>query len=232
MSPEDMKAAAGKAAMAHVRDGMRLGIGSGSTAEAFVAHLAEAVGNGLDIIGVPTSERTARLCVEMGIRLESLDDIVELDLVIDGADEIDPHLNLIKGGGGALLREKIVAHAAKRMIVIADESKLVDKLGRYPLPIEVNGFGIEATRRSVETVARAHGATGEIALRTARKGESLVTDGGHLIIDASFGHISDPQALACALNAIPGVVENGLFLSMAGLAIIAGDAGVRELTVP
>lgn len=232
MSPEEMKAAAGKAAMAHVREGMRLGIGTGSTAEAFIAHLAEAVGDGLDITGVPTSERTARLCVEMGIRLESLDDVDELDLTVDGADEIDPNLNLIKGAGGALLREKIVAHASKRMIVIADDSKVVDRLGRFPLPIEVNAFGVETTRRAVEAVARDHGATGDIAIRTARKGESIVTDGGHLIVDASFGHISDPQALACALNAIPGVVENGLFLSMASLAIVAGETGVRELTVP
>lgn len=232
MGSNDMKAAAARAAMDHVENGMRLGIGTGSTAEKFVAFLAEAVGQGLEIIGVPTSERTARLCLEGGIRLESLDDVPELDLAIDGADEIDPALNLIKGGGGALLREKIVAHAAARMIVIADDSKCVEALGRFPLPVEINGFGAEATRRAVEAVARDHGASGEVALRTASRGEPLITDGGHLIVDASFGHISDPQAVACALNAIPGVVEHGLFLSMASRAIVAGEAGVRELTVP
>lgn len=231
MSAEEMKIAAARAAIGHVENGMRLGIGSGSTAEKFIEQLAEAVGQGLDIVGVPTSERTARLCVEMGIRLESLDDLPELDLAIDGADEIDPALNLIKGAGGALLREKIVASAAKRMIVVADERKCVDSLGRFPLPVEVNGFGLETTRRAIEAVAREHGASGAIELRTASKGEPIVTDGGHMIVDASFGHIADPEALGCALNAIPGVVEHGLFLSMASLAIVAGETGVREMTV-
>ena len=231
MGSEDRKAAAARAAMAHVENGMRLGIGTGSTAEKFIEHLAEAVGEGLDVIGVPTSERTARLCLELGVRLESLDDVPELDLAIDGADEIDPALNLIKGGGGALLREKIVANAAQRMIVIADDSKCVDVLGRFPLPVEINVFGAQATQRAVEAVARTHGARGDIALRAASRGEPIVTDGGHLIVDASFGHISDPQALACDLNAIPGVGEHGLFLSMASLAIVAGESGVRELTV-
>ena len=232
MGSDDMKAAAARAAMTHVRDGMRLGIGTGSTAGKFIEQLGRAVGEGLDIVGVPTSERTARLCLDMGIRLESLDDMPQLDLAVDGADEIDPALNLIKGGGGALLREKIVAHAAGRMIVIADDGKCVDALGRFPLPVEVNAFGVEATRRSVQRVAREHGATGDVAARVASKGEPLITDGGHLILDASFGHISDPQALARDLNAIPGVVEHGLFLSMACLAIVAGEAGVRELAVP
>ena len=232
MGSDDMKAAAARAAMAHVSDGMRLGIGTGSTADKFIEQLGRAVGEGLDIVGVPTSERTARLCLDMGIRLESLDDMPALDLAVDGADEIDPALNLIKGGGGALLREKIVAHAAGRMIVIADDSKCVDALGRFPLPVEVNTFGVEATRRAVQKIAREHGATGDVAVRTAGEGEPLITDGGHLIVDASFGHISDPQALARDLNAIPGVVEHGLFVSMASLAIVAGEAGVRELAVP
>lgn len=232
MSKDAMKAAAARAALAHVHDGMKLGIGTGSTAEFFVAALAEAVGEGLDVVGVPTSERTAGLCVEMGIKLESLDDIDRLDLVIDGADEIDPNLNLIKGGGGALLREKIVAHAGRSMIVIADDSKMVDQLGRFALPIEVNGFGMEATRRAIERVARDHGCEGAIELRIGRKDETLITDGGHMIVDASFGHICDPQALACALNAIPGVVEHGLFLGMADRALVAGEAGVRDITRP
>lgn len=224
-----MKAQAARAAMAHVTDGMRLGVGSGSTAEQFIAALGEAVGEGLTVTGVPTSERTAGLCVEMGIPLATLDDLPELDLTIDGADEIDPQLDLIKGGGGALLREKIVAYASKRMIVIADDSKYVDTLGRFPLPIEVNRFGFEATRRAIAAVASEHGAASEPELRVGRKGEWMLTDGGHHIVDASFGHISDPQALAGALSAIPGVVEHGLFLQMADLAIVAGKDGVREI---
>ncbi|WP_306119337.1 MULTISPECIES: ribose-5-phosphate isomerase RpiA [unclassified Roseitalea] len=232
MSDEAMKARAARAALAHVDSGMRLGIGTGSTAECFVRALSEAIGDGLSITGVPTSERTAGLCVQLGVPLASLGEVPELDLTVDGADEIDPDLNLIKGGGGALLREKIVAAASARMIVIADDSKRVAHLGRFPLPIEVNAFGLEATRRAVARVALAHGATGEPRLRIGRKGEPVVTDGGHHIIDASFGHISDPGALACALNRIPGVVEHGLFLSMADLAILAGPQGVEEIAAP
>ncbi len=229
MSREAMKLRAAKAALDHVEDGMRLGIGSGTTAEAFVRALAEKVGAGLSITGVPTSERTAGLCVEMGVPLVTLDETPHLDLTIDGADEIDPSLTLIKGGGGALLREKIVASASERMIVIADDSKCVETLGRFPLPIEVNAFGLEATRRAVAAVCADHGAEAEPVLRMGRKGEMVLTDGGHHILDASFGHISDPRALACALNATAGVVENGLFIGMADLAIIAGDDGVREI---
>lgn len=230
MSNEAMKMAAARAALAHVQDGMRLGIGTGSTAEHFIALLGEAVSDGLSVTGVPTSERTARLCIDFGIALESIDDIGPIDLAIDGADEIDPDLNLIKGGGGALLREKIVAHAAQRMIVIADDSKCVDVLGRFALPIEVNGFGLQTTRQAIENVARRHGARGEVEVRVATKGEPMMTDGGHFIVDASFGHISDPQAAARDLSAIPGVIEHGLFLGIAELAIVAGDDGVRTLT--
>ncbi len=231
MSIEAMKEQAARAALAHVRDGMKLGIGTGSTAEHFVRALAEAVTNGLSIIGIPTSERTAGLCVELGVPLASLDDEPVLDLVIDGADEIDPSLNLVKGGGGALLREKIVAHAAARMIVIADDSKLVANFGRFPLPIEVNKFGLKATVGSIEAAASELGLSGTLALRTDRDDNWFVTDGGHHIVDASFGHISDPEALSVALHAIPGVVEHGLFLGMADLAIIAGLEGVREIKV-
>ena len=231
MSVDDMKAKAARAALTHVRDGMRLGIGTGSTADHFIDGLAEAVAGGLTMIGVPTSERTARRCMELGVPLATLDDEPELDLTVDGADEIDPRLNLIKGAGGALLREKIVAHASARMIVIADERKCVDALGRFPLPIEVNEFGLERTRRAIESVLAKCGG-GDISIRAGRDGEMLRTDGGHLIVDASFGHISDPKALSCALHEIPGVVEHGLFLSMADLAIIAGEGGVREMVVP
>jgi ribose 5-phosphate isomerase A len=214
MDARQMKIKAAEAALGYVENGMRLGIGTGSTAEEFVRLLAEKVATGFQIQGVPTSERTARLCLELGVPLKSLDELPELDLTVDGADEVDGKLCLIKGGGGALLREKIVASASERMIVIADESKVVDVLGAFKLPIEVNPFGL----------------TGDIAVRAAGDGP-FMTDGGHLILDASFGRIPDAEALAAELNAIPGVVEHGLFIGMASLAIIAGPSGARVLTV-
>ena len=207
---------------------MRLGIGTGSTADEFVRLLAEKVAEGFNVQGVPTSERTARLCVELGVPLYSLDDLPELDLTIDGADEVDSALGLIKGGGGALLREKIVASASAKMIVIADESKLVDTLGRFPLPIEIAPFGMAATRLAVERLAARLGLTGEIVQRPDKDGPYL-TDGGHFILDASFGRIPDAEALANGLVAIPGVVEHGLFLNMANAAIIASQSGARTL---
>jgi ribose 5-phosphate isomerase A len=229
MDAREMKIKAAEAALAHVEDGMRLGIGTGSTAEEFVRLLAEKVAGGLKVEGVPTSERTARLCVELGVPLKSLDELPELDLTIDGADEVDGRLRLIKGGGGALLREKIVASASARMIVIADESKVVETLGAFKLPIEVNPFGLAATRIAIEKAAARLGLSGGIALRTSGDG-TFTTDGGHYILDASFGRIPDADALASSLNDIPGVVEHGLFINMASLAIIAGSAGARTLT--
>ena len=228
MDAREMKVKAAEAALAYVEDGMRLGIGTGSTAEEFVRLLAEKVHEGLKVEGVPTSERTARLCVELGIPLKSLDELPELDLTIDGADEVDENLTLIKGGGGALLREKIVAAASGRMIVIADESKLVETLGAFPLPIEVNPFGEAATRIAIERVAAKLGLSGELKLRKSGD-DTFMTDGGHHIFDASFGRIPDAEALSRELNSIPGVVEHGLFIHMASFAIIAGPAGARTL---
>ena len=229
MDARQMKIKAAEAALEYVENGMRLGIGIGSTAEEFVRLLAEKVASGFKITGVPTSERTARLCLELGVPLKSLDELPELDLTIDGADEVDGKLRLIKGGGGALLREKIVASASARMIVIADESKVVDVLGAFKLPIEVNPFGQVATRLAIEKVAARLGLTGDIAVRAAGDGP-FMTDGGHLILDASFGRIPDAEALAAELNAIPGVVEHGLFIGMASMAVIAGPQGARKLT--
>lgn len=229
MDARQMKIKAAAAALEHVEDGMRLGIGTGSTAEEFVRLLAEKVAAGFRIEGVPTSERTARLCVELGVQLKSLDELPELDLTIDGADEVDGQLRLIKGGGGALLREKIVAAASKRMIVIADETKVVDVLGAFKLPIEVNSFGQVATRIAIEKVASRLGLSGDISVRNSGDGP-FKTDGGHLILDASFGRIPDADALAGELNAIPGVVEHGLFIGIASLAIIAGPEEARILT--
>ncbi|MFB9952613.1 ribose-5-phosphate isomerase RpiA [Rhizobium puerariae] len=228
MDAREMKVKAAEAALAYVEDGMRLGIGTGSTAEEFVRLLAEKVHGGLRVEGVPTSERTARLCVELGIPLKSLDELPELDLTIDGADEVDAGLTLIKGGGGALLREKIVAAASSRMIVIADESKLVATLGAFPLPIEINPFGQAATRIAIEKAAARLGLGGELKLRKSGA-DVFMTDGGHHIFDASFGRIPDAEALSGELNSIPGVVEHGLFIHMASLAIIAGPAGAQTL---
>ena len=205
---------------------MRLGIGTGTTAEAFV-RLAERVEAGW-VIGVPTSERTAELCLKLGVPLSSLEETPELDLTVDGADEVDSSLSLIKGGGGALLREKIVAAASQRMMVIADRSKLVTTLGRFPLPIEVNRFGLKATELAIGRAAVTLGLAGPLTLRL-RDGAPFVTDGGHLIIDASFGRIPDPRALSGALHAVPGVVEHGLFLDMASAAILAGPEGIEIL---
>lgn len=223
-----LKIEAARTALAHVEDGMKLGIGTGSTAEEFVRLLAERVGEGLDVVGVPTSQRTADLCRALSVPLTTLDETPQLDLTIDGADEIGPGLALIKGGGAALLREKIVAFASRRMIVIADRSKLVETLGAFPLPIEVNPFGLAATRRAVEEAAAALRIEGPITLRE-RGGKPVVTDGGHFILDASFGRIRDPMALSHALHAVPGVVEHGLFLNLADLAVIAGADGVETI---
>ena len=229
MDAREMKIKAAEAALSHVEDGMRLGIGTGSTAEEFVRLLAEKVASGMVVTGVPTSERTARLCVELGVPLKSLDELPELDLTVDGADEVDPALRLIKGGGGALLREKIVASASARMIVIADESKVVDMLGAFKLPIEVNPFGLVSTRIAIEKAAGRLGLSCALTLRASGDG-AFTTDGGHLILDAYFGRIPDADALANALNFIPGVVEHGLFINLASLAIIAGPDGARTLT--
>ena len=184
---------------------MKLGLGSGSTAAAFVSLLAGRVKAGLAVVGVPTSEQTRDQAEREGVPLATLDEIPELDLTVDGADELDDELRLIKGGGGALLREKIVAAASRRMIVIADGGKRVDRLGRFPLPIEVVPFGLAAT------------------------GQPFLTDGGHCILDAALGRIDAPDRLAAALDATPGVVEHGLFLGLASGAILATESGLVEL---
>ncbi len=176
--------------------------------------------DGLDIVGVPTSEATRVAAEAAGIRLATLEELPELDLTIDGADEIDGAMRLVKGGGAALLREKIVAFASRRMVVIADAAKRVETLGAFPLPIEVNAFGLGATRRAVASALAASGCAGEVVLRMAG-GAPLVTDGGHHILDARLGAIPDPEALSAALWAVPGVVEHGLFLGLATGAILA-----------
>jgi len=181
---------------------------------------------------VPTSERTAALCLKLGVPLSSLEETPELDLTIDGADEVDGDLALIKGGGGALLREKIVAAASKQMIVIADRSKLVATLGRFPLPIEVIPFGLAATRRAIAAAFTTCGVSGPMVVRNGKDGHAFVTDGGHWIIDARLGAITDAPRLAGLLGAIPGVVEHGLFIGLASTAMLAGSQGIRVFERP
>jgi ribose 5-phosphate isomerase A len=227
MTIERLKRDAAARAVEFVRPGMRLGLGTGSTARHFVDLLGERVRAGLDIIGVPTSEATRAQAEALGIPLTSLDETPELDLTVDGADEIAPDLSLIKGGGGALLREKIVASASAQMIVIADDGKFVATLGRFPLPVEVVPFGLATTRRAVEAACAQSNCPGRAVLRQGKDGHAFVTDGGHFILDAALDRIEDPADLADRLAAIPGAVEHGLFIRLATLAIIAGSEGVR-----
>ncbi|HVZ15252.1 MAG TPA: ribose-5-phosphate isomerase RpiA [Bauldia sp.] len=222
--------AVARAAVDEVKDGMKLGLGSGRTAEYFVRFLAERIRSaGLKVVGVPTSKETAALARQVGVPLTTLDETPALDLAVDGADEVGPGLRLIKGGGGALTREKIVASAAKRMIVVADRAKVVKVLGAFALPIEVVPFGGGATRQAIERVAGRLGLSGQLTLRTAG-GATYVTDGGNYIYDAAFGRIPDPDTLAAALKQIVGVVEHGLFIRLASNAIIADSDRVEWLS--
>ena len=227
MSNDDKRAAAAEA-LKLVTSGMKLGLGTGSTAVQFVELLGAAVRQGLSVVCVPTSEATRAQAEALGIPLTTLDETPFLDMTVDGADEIDGDLRLIKGGGGAHLREKIVAMASERLVVIADHSKRVDKLGRFPLAIEVVEFGARSTRTLIEALALDAGCRGAITQRM-RNGAPFRTDGGNLIYDCAFGAIDDPEALAAALEMIPGVVEHGMFLGICDTAIIAGPDGIEIL---
>lgn len=222
-----LKRQAAARALEAVKDGMKLGLGTGSTARHFVDLLGEKVRAGMKVVGVPTSEATRAQAEQCGIPLTTLDEVDRLDITVDGADEVDPALDLIKGGGGALLREKIVAAASDRMIVIADDTKWVDALGRFPLPVEVIPFGLGATRRAMQRAFTEAGVSGPMEVRKGRDGHVFVTDGGHWIVDARLGRIADPPRLARLLNVIPGVVEHGLFVGLAGTVILAGARGIR-----
>ncbi|MFZ0496609.1 MAG: ribose-5-phosphate isomerase RpiA [Methylocella sp.] len=229
LSPDDSKRLAAGKAVELVTPGMRLGLGTGTTAAHFVELLATRVAEGLNVVCVPSSERTRTLAKLHAIPLTSIDASPELDLTVDGADEFDPKLRLIKGGGGALLREKIVAMASKRMIVIADSSKSVAVLGKIPLPVEVNVFGLEVSKRMILAAARACGCDGEVRLRKTPGGQAFVSDNGHYIVDCFFGAIADPDRLADRFAAIPGVVEHGLFIGIAKAVISAGPGGIEIL---
>ncbi|MGO9675590.1 MAG: ribose-5-phosphate isomerase RpiA [Methylocella sp.] len=225
-NPDDAKRAAAAAALELVEPGMRLGLGTGSTARRFVELLGARVAQGLDVICVPTSEETRAQAEALKIPLATIEERPELDLTVDGADEFDSSLRLIKGGGGALLREKIVATASARMVVIADSSKFVATLGRFPLPVEVTPFGLEATRRMILKEASVSGASGAVLLRQ-RGGGAFISDNGNYIVDCHFAALPDPDALARRLSVIPGVVEHGLFIGIATAVISAGPKGVE-----
>ena len=222
-----LKRQAALAAAELVEDGMVVGLGTGSTATFLIEALIARVRDGLKIHAIATSERSAAQARDGAIRMLTFSDVTNIDIDIDGADEIEPGLGLIKGLGGALLREKIVAAASRRFIVIADDSKLVDRLGIHtPIPVEVSSFGWEATARHL-------GAIGARATpRRSPQGELFVTDGGNMILDCHFGPLDDPHATDRAVRDIVGVFETGLFLGRASTAIIAGESGVRSLTAP
>jgi ribose 5-phosphate isomerase A len=227
MDSDSWKRLAAARALEFVKPGMKLGLGTGSTAAKFVELLGERVAAGLDVAGVPTSEATHALAKRYGVPVTTLDEHPELDLTIDGADEIDAELRLVKGGGGALLREKIVAMASERMIVIADRTKLVGRLGKFPVPVEIVQFGARATLRMVEAATLDIGYMGRIGLRKITGGGNFVTDGGNFIIDCAFDSILDPEGLGDVLEMIPGVIEHGLFIGIADTAILAGPNGVE-----
>ncbi len=218
-----MKRKAAEAALAYVKPGMVLGLGTGSTARFFLEGVARLVREGVDLKGVPTSFATADVAKELGIPLTSLEERPSVDLCVDGADEVDPKLDLIKGLGGALFREKIVAATSKRFIVIVDESKLVPRLGtKAPVPVEVHPFGWKTAAAALEGL----GATVELRRRDS---ETVRTDNGNNLLDAQFGPIKAPSKLAARIAAIPGVVGHGLFLGMADAVLVASEKGVRTL---
>lgn len=229
MTADEQKRAAAKGALQFVRPGMRLGLGTGSTAAHFVDLVGAQVRQGLELVCVPTSQATRAQAQRLGIPLTTLDATPELDLTVDGADEIGPGLALIKGGGGAHLREKIVACASAQMVVIADASKQVAALGGFPLPVEIVPFGARAVVRSLEERTRAIGIDGAVVQRKTKDGEPFISDNGNLIFDCHYRRILDPALLAQTLADVAGLVEHGLFIGIATAAIIAGPDGVKVI---
>jgi len=223
MTQDEAKLKAAQRALDFVQDGMSLGLGSGTTSAIFIKQLGERVKQGLRVQGIATSDASQQLAESLSIPITTFDQCPELDLAIDGADEVGPDLALIKGGGGAMLREKIVAGAARRFIVIADSSKLVDTLGRFPLPVEVIQMALPLVSRKLEALDL------NPKLRHHPDGSLYITDEGNFILDCACGSIPDPAWTASELRGIVGVVEHGLFVNMASLALIAGDDGVREV---
>ena len=222
-SAEFLKRTAAEAALAHVKPGMVLGLGTGSTSRYFLEGVARLVAGGMDLKGVPTSLATAEAAQRLGIPLTSLEDRPRLDLCVDGADEVDPNLDLIKGLGGALFREKIVAAASETFLVIVDDTKVVPRLGtKAPVPVEVHPFGWRNAARSLEGL----GATVELR---RQDGEAFLTDNGNHIVDVRFRSLRTPAKIAVQIMSVPGVVGHGLFLGMADAVLVASDDGVQTL---
>ena len=217
------KESAARASLRYVRDGDVVGLGTGSTAAFMVRALAERVRSGLKIVGIPTSKRTGELAASLGISVTTLDEYQDINVTIDGADEFDPELRLIKGGGGALLREKIVASASGKLVIIADASKQVQSLGKFPLPVEVSPFAAKLVAKKVSAMGA------QVKMRELAYGNPFVTDEGHHILDCNFGQIDDPDGLARALSFMPGIVEHGLFLNMTSVVVVGKADGVEEL---
>ncbi len=217
---------AAEAALGELSPGMAIGLGTGSTARHFISLLGELVAKGFACVGVPTSQESANQAASLGIKLSTLADQPRLDIAVDGADEISPGLDLIKGAGGALFREKIIATVSDRMIVIADASKRVETLGKVPLPVEVDAFALSYVREAVTSIMKADGVSGEVRLRPGAGDKPFLTDGGHLILDAFFGRISDTKTVGAALKAVPGVIEHGLFLGLCSVAYVGTEGGV------
>jgi ribose 5-phosphate isomerase A len=226
MAHEREKENAAAAAMEFVEEGMTLGLGTGSTAKFFVEMLAEEVADGLMVRGVPTSEQTRRLAESLGVPLLPIEQVDRIQVTVDGADEVDPQGCLIKGGGAALLREKIVANASDHMVVISDPSKQVERLGAFPLPVEVTPFGFTITAKKVYDALCAAGVDKpRVDVRRQNGNSLLVTDGGNHILDCHCRRIPDALALAARLSNVPGVVEHGLFIDMARTVIIGNESG-------
>jgi ribose 5-phosphate isomerase A len=223
MAIEHEKEAAARASLRFLQNGQIVGIGSGSTVAHFIRLLGEQVKKGLRIHGIPTSEHSGREAARLGIPLTTLDQCQEIDVTVDGADEVDPQLRLIKGGGGALLREKIVASASKQLVIIADSTKQVSTLGKFPLPVEVIKFAQALVKKKIEALGA------QVSLRRRQEGNPYLTDEDNYILDCRFGQIADPDRLAQQLSETPGVVEHGLFIGMAGVALVANGSDVVEL---
>jgi ribose 5-phosphate isomerase A len=217
------KAAAARKSLEYVKDGMVVGLGTGSTATFAIEFLGQQVRDGLKIRGIPTSRASGELARSLNIPLTSFDEVDYTDVTIDGADEVAPGLALIKGGGGALLHEKIVASSSRFLVIVADEHKLVERLGRFPLPVEVIPFAASPVKRQLEKMGA------NPVLRSAHDGSPFITDEGNVIFDCHYGEIADPAALAHTLKSITGVVEHGIFLGLASVAVVAGPEGARIL---
>jgi ribose 5-phosphate isomerase A len=223
MANDQEKEAAARASLRFVKDGQVVGVGTGSTAAYFIQLLGEQVKNGLKIRSIPTSDRSREMAAELGIPLTTLDECQEIDVTVDGADEVDPQLRLIKGGGGALLREKIVASATKQLVIVADATKRVPVLGKFPLPVEVIKFAQALVAKEIQALGAA------VELRRGADGKPFLTDENNHILDCRFGKIPDAEGLAQRLSDMPGVVEHGLFIGMASIVLVANGSEVVEL---